>query len=142
MREPLVRPAPAMYRINVTPIIDVALVLVIILLVTAPLMSVADMDVTLPSARTRDVREADKILVTIDAHGGLAIHEDLVSPDDFRALLGEYLADLESSRDAVVVIRADQGLSHGLVSLVVEEARLAGAVRVAIATQTKVVDSR
>ena len=53
MKEPLVQPSSSMYRINVTPIIDVALVLVIILLVTAPLMTVADMDVELPGARTR-----------------------------------------------------------------------------------------
>ena len=40
-------------KINVTPIIDVALVLVIILLVTAPLLSVADLPVDLPQARSR-----------------------------------------------------------------------------------------
>ena len=93
MKAPLVRPAPAMYRINVTPIIDVALVLVIILLVTAPLMSVADMDVTLPGARTRDVREADKVLVTVDAQGAVAIFEERVEAVDFRVALGQQLLE-------------------------------------------------
>ena len=41
-------------KINVTPIIDVALVLVIILLVTAPMLSIADLPVDLPQARTRE----------------------------------------------------------------------------------------
>ena len=41
-------------KVNVVPIIDVSLVLVIILLVTAPLMSVADLPVDLPQARSRD----------------------------------------------------------------------------------------
>lgn len=142
MKPPLVRPAPAMYRINVTPIIDVALVLVIILLVTAPLMSVADMDVTLPGARTRDVREADKVLVTVDAQGAVAIFEERVEAVDFRVALGQQLQEMDSRDDAVVVIRADQGLSHGVVSRIVEQARSAGAVRVAIATSPKVVDPR
>jgi biopolymer transport protein ExbD len=41
-------------KVNVTPIIDVALVLVIILLVTAPMLSVADLPVNLPQAQTRE----------------------------------------------------------------------------------------
>ena len=50
----------AITRVNVTPIIDVALVLVIILLVTAPMMSVADLPVDLPSARTREAEDQRK----------------------------------------------------------------------------------
>ena len=142
MKEPLVQPSSSMYRINVTPIIDVALVLVIILLVTAPLMTVADMDVELPGARTRDVRESEKVLVTVDAYGAVAIHEQRVGTAQFRAELAEVLRGLNSEEDAVVVIRADRGLSHGVVSRVVEQARAAGAARVAIATAPKVVESR
>ena len=141
MKAPLVQSSPAMYRINVTPIIDVALVLVIILLVTAPLMTVADMDVELPGARTRDVRESEKVLVTVDAYGAVAIHEQRVGTDRFQAALADILRGLESDEDAVVVIRADRGLSHGVVSRVVEQARAAGAARVAIATAPKVVES-
>ena len=138
MKAPLVQTSPAMYRINVTPIIDVALVLVIILLVTAPLMTV---DVELPGARTRDVRESEKVLVTVDAYGAVAIHEQRVGTERFQGALAKVLRDLESGKEAVVVIRADRGLSHGVVSRVVEQARAAGAARVAIATAPKVVES-
>ena len=48
----LVEPAPVENRINVTPIIDVALVLVIILLITGPMLAVAELELVLPEART------------------------------------------------------------------------------------------
>jgi biopolymer transport protein ExbD len=55
----------AITKVNVTPIIDVALVLVIILMVTAPLMSVADLPANLPAARTREAeREIARYVAT------------------------------------------------------------------------------
>ena len=59
-------------KVNVTPIIDVALVLVIILLVTAPLLSVADLPVDLPQARTREAEDQRNISVTLGSDGSLA----------------------------------------------------------------------
>ena len=47
-------------RVNVTPIIDVALVLVIILMVTAPMMAVSNLPVDLPQARTREAEREDR----------------------------------------------------------------------------------
>ena len=95
MRPPIVQAPPPVYRINVTPIIDVALVLVIILLVTAPLLTVADLDVTLPGARTRDVDELHKVLVTLGRDGAVAIDEDRVAPERLRAALRRRLAEKE-----------------------------------------------
>ena len=57
MRKPAIPETPCMVKINVTPIIDVALVLVIILLVTAPILSVADLDIQLPTAHTRGAED-------------------------------------------------------------------------------------
>ena len=58
MRRRVVPDAQPITRVNVTPIIDVALVLVIILLVTAPMLSVADLPVNLPAAHTREAESA------------------------------------------------------------------------------------
>ncbi|HTK68276.1 MAG TPA: biopolymer transporter ExbD, partial [Candidatus Eisenbacteria bacterium] len=60
-------------KVNVVPIIDVSLVLVIILLVTAPLMSVADLPVDLPQARSRDSEDERNISITLSSTGALAV---------------------------------------------------------------------
>ena len=73
MKKPLVEGAPCIVKINVTPIIDVALVLVIILLVTAPILSVADLDIQLPTAHTRGAEDDVRISVTLGSQGELAI---------------------------------------------------------------------
>ena len=65
MKQPLFEPAPTVARINVTPIIDVALVLVIILLVTAPMISNSDMDVDLPQVQTRAPEDEVRMSVTM-----------------------------------------------------------------------------
>ena len=78
MRKPLIAHTPCMVKINVTPIIDVALVLVIILLVTAPILSVADLDIQLPTAHTRGAEDEQRISVSLGPHGELAIDEQMV----------------------------------------------------------------
>jgi biopolymer transport protein TolR len=99
-----------MTRINVTPIIDVALVLVIILLITAPMLSAANLEVELPAAHSRDIEDQGFISITLSSSGEIAVDE---------------------------LVRADAGLPHALVRQVMEEARLGGATRLGIATRQK-----
>ncbi len=129
---------PIITRINVTPIIDVALVLVIILLVTAPMLSVADLPVSLPQAHTREAEDERNISVTLGADGTLAIDKDIVRRDQLRARLAARLA--EPGNDGVLgVIRADANAPYAAVRGLLEAARGAGARRLAIATRQKVV---
>ena len=137
MRQPLVNTSPMMTRINVTPIIDVALVLVIILLVTAPMLTVADLEVELPAAHSRDVEDQGFISITLSTSGEIAIDEQVLSGvDQIRSALMSRIAEQESEK-AMVVVRADAGLPHSLVRQVLEEARLAGATQLGIATRQK-----
>jgi biopolymer transport protein ExbD len=120
-------------KINVTPIIDVALVLVIILLITAPMLSVADIEVNLPQAQTRGAEDEARVSITLSKEGELAVNEDIVRPE----LLGSALqAILTKSNDEnmLVVLRADQDVPYELIRLILSEARAAGARRLAIAT--------
>src|SRR6185503_7680208 len=87
MRTRQVAPHFPITKINVTPIIDVALVLVIILLVTAPLMSVADLPVDLPQARTREAEDERNLSISLSSTGRLAVDDKMVSD----AHLGGYL---------------------------------------------------
>jgi biopolymer transport protein TolR len=123
-------------KINVTPIIDVALVLVIILLVTAPLLSVADLPVDLPQARSRESEDERNVSITLSTTGAIAIDEDIVARADLRQALQARLAK-SGNDDVLVVVRADSGAPYSAVSQLLEEARAAGATRIAIATRQK-----
>ncbi len=124
---------PQTARLNLTPIIDVALVLVIILLITAPMLSVADIDVKLPTAQTRGAEDEGRISITLGETGELAVNEDLVSPDKLREILRMLLAK-EQNKNKLVVVRADQKVPYELIRVILREAREAGANRLAIAT--------
>jgi biopolymer transport protein TolR len=123
-------------KVNVTPIIDVALVLVIILLVTAPLLSVADLPVNLPEARTRESEDERNVSITLSSTGALAIDEQVISGDQLKPVLAARLAK-SGNRNVLVVVRADAEAPYSVVHQILEEAKSAGATRLAIATRQK-----
>jgi biopolymer transport protein ExbD len=121
-------------RVNVTPIIDVALVLVIILLVTAPMLSVSDVAVDLPAARSRGAEEERNVSITLGAQGELAVDRETVTGATLRPVLQQHLAQ-PGNADVLVVVRADAGVPYTAVGRLLDEARAAGARRLAIATR-------
>jgi len=123
-------------KVNVVPIIDVSLVLVIILLVTAPLMSVADLPVDLPQARSRDSEDERNISITLSSTGAVAVDDEVVTTDRLPAVLQTHLAKA-GDKDVLVVVRADSGAPYTEVQKLLEEARDAGATHLAIATRQK-----
>ena len=129
--------APEMItKVNVTPIIDVALVLVIILLVTAPLISVADLPVNLPQAHTREAEDQKNVSITLGSGGELAVDDRIVAESELASALSARLADLGTN--VLVVVRADADAPSGRVRALLDLARGAGAKRLAIATRQKV----
>ena len=124
-------------KVNVVPIIDVSLVLVIILLVTAPLLSVADLPVDLPQARTREAEDERNVSVTLGANGALAVDDMLIAREDLRHALQARLAE-PGNADVLVVVRADSGAPYSSIETLLADARAAGATRLAIATRQKV----
>ena len=137
MRRRVTPAPPIITRVNVTPIIDVALVLVIILLVTAPMLSVADLGVNLPQAHTREAEDERNVSVTLGTDGRLAVDDAVVRPDQLRARLAARLAE-PGNEHVLVVIRADSSAPYAAVRRLLEDARAAGAQRLAIATRQKV----
>ena len=131
------RSSELIVRPNMTPLIDVALVLVIILLVTAPLISVADLPVDLPQARTREAENQRNVSITLGADGRLAVDEPVVTADGLRPALEARLAE-PGNQDVLVVVRADSGAPFASVRRLLGEARGAGARRIAIATRQRV----
>jgi biopolymer transport protein ExbD len=117
------------HEINVTPFIDVMLVLLIIFMVAAPLATV-DVPVNLPSASTEPSVRPDKpIFVTFKADHSLAVDDEAVTRADFAAALD---AATGSNRTQRVLLRADQTLSYGEVMELMNLLRNAGYVKVAL----------
>jgi len=133
MRRPLVPHAPTIARINVMPIIDVALVLVVILLITAPLTTVRDLELTLPEAQTRGAEDELRVSITLGENGLIAVDEDLVALSNLGRELTRRIEETE--RDVLVVVRADSDSHYETVQEILREARSAGAHRLAIATR-------
>jgi biopolymer transport protein ExbD len=129
--------APLLTRINVTPIIDVALTLVIILLITAPMISTAKLEVTLPPASTRDAEDQGFVSITVSRAGEIAVDEQLVPGTAALATALRARLDERADADRYVIVRADAGVRHGLVREVLDAAKEGGASRLGVATRQK-----
>ncbi len=129
------RRAAPMSEINVTPMVDVMLVLLIIFMVTAPLL-VTGVPVDLPDSKAKALKTDDKpIQITLDRGGQVFIDTLAVPP---RALPAK-LAALREARqdDARIYVRADRSLDYGRVMEVVGEVSAAGFKKVALVSDPR-----
>ncbi len=119
-------------EINVTPFVDVMLVLMIIFMVTAPLM-LQGMDVNLPKTSTQPIRMPDAPLVlTVTKDGKYSLARKVIPADELQAKLE---AIFESRGSAEVFLRADKEAAYGVVVQAMAAARRAGATRLGIVTE-------
>ncbi|MFE8874110.1 TonB system transport protein ExbD [Acetobacter persici] len=116
-------------EINVTPFIDVMLVLLVIFMVTAPLTTV-NVPVDLPSSTEKPTpRPDDPVFLTVKADHGLALGEDDVSTD---ALPGALESATKGNKDERVFLRADKTVDYGTLMGVMDKLRSAGYLKVAL----------
>ena len=110
-------------EINVTPLVDVMLVLLIIFMVTAPMMT-EGLEVNLPETTAKALRQDDKpIVITIKKNGAIGI--DKIKGD--RKLLRQELTKLaERDTGKTILIKADKKVEYGLVVQVMADIKRAG----------------
>jgi biopolymer transport protein ExbD len=121
--------------INITPLVDVCLVLVIIFMVTAPMFSEPAIKVELPKAATREGEEADKITITLSKEGEYAVDQaKFTDPAQAQAALK---ARLDASESKLVILRADKDALHGKLTDLMARAKDAGATSLTIATEQR-----
>jgi biopolymer transport protein ExbD len=118
-----------MHEINVTPFIDVILVLLIIFMIAAPLATV-DISVDLPAANAQPQQRPDKpLFLTLKSDLSLAIGDSAVAREN----LGSALAEAsEGDKQRRVFLRADRTVAYGELMRVMNELRAAGYLKVAL----------
>lgn len=116
----------ALSEINVTPLVDVMLVLLIIFMVTAPLLK-QGMDVELPEAKSTDLPPEERVNITIKKDGAIYLNESPVSIEAMRAKL-DAIAKLNPN----VYLRADRNVPYGSVVRVMGEIKDAGIEKLGI----------
>ena len=118
--------------INVTPLVDVMLVLLVIFIITAPLMA-SSIRLDLPKTDAGQPAEAPKFVsVVLDAKGAMFLNEAPVNRDELAAGLARAAAD---SRDTEVQLRADESVPYGQVVQVMGLANKAGLSRIGFVTE-------
>ena len=126
-----------MSDINVTPFVDVMLVLLVIFMVTAPMM-MQGVDVSLPKATSQPLdSEKEHLIITIDKKNQIFINDYKVSVD----FLSEKLVKiLEGRADREVILKADENIPYGTVVKVMAEIKGAGVEKLGMVTEPEMFD--
>lgn len=118
--------------INVTPLVDVMLVLLIIFMVTAPMMT-QGVDVDLPQTTAKSLRqEENPIVVTIDKDGKISLDKFSVSQKVLLQELGKYGNEV---KEKPIYLKADKSVAYGIVVSVMADIKKAGFDKLGMITQ-------
>ena len=122
----------AFAEINVTPFVDVVLVLLIIFMVTAPMMQ-QGIDVDLPETTTQNLRVRNEpLIITVKKDGSYFLANTTVTEKELGAKLSAILSGLD---DKGVFLRADKSADYGSVVKALAAARIAGATKLGMVTE-------
>ena len=127
-----------MAEINVTPMVDVMLVLLIIFMVTAPLLATG-VQVDLPDSKASALEQNNEpVAISIDANGQVFVDDTPVATDALGTRLQSIAAASREPGGPRIFLRADQGLDYGRVMAVMGELNHAGLRKVAlVSTQAR-----
>ena len=121
-----------MAEINVTPLVDVMLVLLVIFMVTAPMMQ-QGVQVNLPKADTKAMTpQEEAVVVTVDKSGKVFINKDEVPVHELRGRLSSMFASREKKE---VFLKADAGVPYGEVVKTMADIKGAGIERLGMVTE-------
>jgi biopolymer transport protein ExbD len=118
-------------EINVTPLVDVMLVLLVVFIVTAPLLT-NSIPINLPKTESvAPVEQKDPLVVSIDEKGKLFINKDEIQPDLLETNLK---AAKDKNADVRVQLQADNGVNYGEVARAMASIEKAGITKLSVIT--------
>ncbi len=121
-----------MSDINVTPFVDVMLVLLIIFMVTAPMM-MQGVEVNLPKTTTKRIKtESDPLILTINKKEEVFLDTYRINSEDLESRLSSILAN---RREKELLVKADKDVPYGVVINVVAKVKKAGVDKLGMVTQ-------
>ena len=121
-----------MSEINIVPLVDVMLVLLIIFMVTAPMLT-QGVDVNLPQANAKAMRsDEERLVLTVDMNSRIFVGKQ---PVEFNRLNDTLRAIVARRTDRQVYFRADRAVPYGFVVKVIAEVRNAGVEKLGMVTE-------
>jgi biopolymer transport protein TolR len=121
-------------KVDVVPVINVSLVVVLTLMIISPFLDESPHEVDLPEARASQMDDTEKLEIIYTLDGEIFVDEDQLTLDEVMPLLTPLF---ENSPDAVAVVKADKNLLYGQVEELLAEVEKAKAPRIAISTGKK-----
>jgi biopolymer transport protein TolR len=126
------QPRTTLSEINVTPLVDVMLVLLIIFMITAPMLQ-QGLDVNLPVASgTSQSEREEQLILTVTKQGEIFLNQTAYK---LEALLPKLRALYQARPDREVFLRADSSVPYGTVVQVMDEVKKAGIIKLGMITQ-------
>ncbi len=125
------RLGPALAEINVTPFVDVVLVLLVIFLITAPML-LGGIDVRVPKTATRNIQPEERLVLTITRDRGVFLDNQPISLDRLTKVLSGMV---QRNPKSAVFLKADEAVAYGTVMKVMDVIKKAGVDRVGMVTE-------
>jgi biopolymer transport protein ExbD len=123
-----------MADINVTPLIDIMLVLLIVFMVTSSVSLESGLDIDLPQVKSKtEGKSKSAVIVTLSTTGKIYVQGELVSSETFSESISKAL---ESEETKLVILEGDKKARLGMAVEIMDLARAAGAERFAIAAES------
>lgn len=125
------RTQTSLSEINVTPLVDVVLVLLIIFMVTAPVLQ-SGIEVSVPKTKTVKEIAEERVVVSITSKQDIYVGNEVVNINNIGQKLREKIRDPE---DQAIYVRADENVPFGLFATVMDAVKASGITNVSIVTQ-------
>ena len=132
--DPAAQEGAEMSAINVTPFVDIVLVLLVIFMITAPALVKEVIGIKLPKAESSDPKAMASLGIAVSRQGQILLNGQVISPD---ALKAEVSRVLKESPEAQAIISADEEARHGDVVKAIDVIKTAGLNRFAIQIEHK-----
>ncbi|MDD5773974.1 MAG: biopolymer transporter ExbD [bacterium] len=121
-------------QLNVTPLVDVVLQLVLFFMVTTTFVLQTGFKITLPRTSVREIQPIRDLVVSISQNGAIFLNSDRVTLDNF----SDKLKKIGNLQEKLLIIKADKKVYHEVVVNVMDIAKTNGVNKIVIATEHKV----